>query len=71
VQILKDSGKVSHEAAKAHAEQQFEAYETNRLALEAEQPSDFDELLEETKKVQKALPPPEPKKQKTRRRPAK
>jgi hypothetical protein len=55
--VLTHAGKVSAELAKEHAEAQFDRYEANRRAFEAQNPtSDFDRFLAETKR----LPPPPP-----------
>jgi len=50
-EILTHAGQISHELAQEHAECQFETYERKRLA-EPVPPSDFDRLVEETKKAQ-------------------
>jgi hypothetical protein len=57
-EVLKNSGKVSHALAKDHAHEEFAKFEARRLATVASQPSEFDNLLEESKRVQKSLPPP-------------
>lgn len=49
-EILKDKGKVSAEMAKIHAESEFEKY---RIVQDALYQSDFDKLLEESKKYNK------------------
>lgn len=56
--ILTHAGKVSHEMAEDHARREFEKYESDRRAFEAQNPtSDFDRFLEETKRL---APPPPP-----------
>ena len=52
--VLKSAGKISHELAHEHAEQQFEIYDRQRLATLP--PSDFDKLVEKTKQVPATLP---------------
>ncbi len=47
-EILKDNGKISAEMAKLHAETEFEKY---RIVQDKIYISDFDELLEETRKI--------------------
>ena len=70
--ILTHAGAVSHELAEQHAHEQFEKYERKRLAKEAAHPtSDFDKLVDESKRIEKQLPPPEPKKPGSRKSPAK
>ena len=49
-EILQDKGKVSAEMAKIHAESEFEKY---RIVQDALYQSDFDKLLEESKKYSK------------------
>ncbi len=57
--ILTHAGAVSHELAEQHAHSQFEKYEQKRLADEAARPtSDFDKLVDESKQIEKELPPP-------------
>ena len=52
--ILDHAGKVSHDLAAAHAEAQFERYDTEQRRIEATTPtSDFDRLVESSKQ-----PPP-------------
>jgi len=68
--ILTHSGKVSHELAEEHAHAELAKYDEQRRALEAQQPtSDFDRLVDDTKRVQEQLPPPEPRKPRRRRGP--
>jgi hypothetical protein len=56
-EVLTNPGNVSAALAQQHAEREFEKHETARLAREAtEATSDFDRLVEETKK----LPPTKP-----------
>jgi hypothetical protein len=55
-EILTHAGRISHEAAEAHAHEEFEQYEQHRRALEAAEPtSDFDKFIDEARK----LKPPE------------
>lgn len=49
-EILQDKGKVSAEMAKIHAESEFEKY---RIVQDALYQSDFDKLMEESKKYDK------------------
>ena len=49
-EILKDNGKISAEMAKLHAETEFEKY---RIVQDQIYISDFDELLLNTKKIDK------------------
>ncbi len=49
-EVLKDNGKISAEMAKLHAETEFEKY---RIIQDKIYISDFDKLLEETKKIKK------------------
>lgn len=53
--ILTSPGKVSRALMEKHAHAEFEKFEARRLATE---PSEFDRLVDESKRVQKALPPP-------------
>jgi hypothetical protein len=65
--ILKHAGTISHELAEAHALEQFGQYDARRLAEEATRPSsDFDKLVEETRRTQAKLPSPKPKRNKKR-----
>jgi hypothetical protein len=51
--ILKHAGNVSHKFAEGHAFQEFEKYEAERRRIEATEPtSDFDQVLEETKRLE-------------------
>lgn len=57
--ILTHAGRISAELAKEHAEAQFDKHEQTRRRLEATQPtSDFDRLVEETRRLEQ--PDPEP-----------
>ena len=49
-EVLKDNGKISAEMAKIHAETEFEKY---RIVQDAIYQSDFDKLLEKSKKYDK------------------
>jgi hypothetical protein len=50
--ILSHAGRVSHELAAAHAEDEFGKYEETRRRIEANQPvSDFDKVVEKIKKL--------------------
>lgn len=49
-EVLKDNGKISAEMAKLHAETEFEKY---RIIQDEIYISDFDKLLEETKRIKK------------------
>ncbi len=56
--ILTCAGAVSHQLAEQHAHQQFAEYEHRRLAAEASTPtSDFDKLVEESKRIEDEPPP--------------
>ena len=48
--ILQDNGKISAEMAKLHAETEFEKY---RIVQDAIYQSDFDKLIEKSKKYDK------------------
>jgi hypothetical protein len=51
-EVLADAGRVSHEVAKQLAEEQFDRYDTECRELEATEPtSDFDRLIQETKRL--------------------
>ena len=51
-EVLTDAGSVSHEVAQALAEGEFAKHEAQRRQLEAAEPtSDFDRLVEETKRL--------------------
>ena len=53
-EVLADAGRVSHEVAKRLAETEFEKFEAQRRELEAAEPtSDFDHLVEKTKRLPK------------------
>jgi len=68
--ILTHAGKVSHELAEEHAHAEFLKYHERRRALEAQRPtSDFDRLVDESKRVQAKLPPPKPAKPRRPRKP--
>jgi hypothetical protein len=68
--ILTHVGKVSHELAEEHAHAEFLKYDERRRALEAQRPtSDFDRLVDESKRVQAKLPPPKPAKPRRPRKP--
>jgi len=55
--VLTHAGRVSHELAEQRAHAQFAQYDEQRRALEAHQPtSDFDRLVDESKKMQDNLP---------------
>jgi hypothetical protein len=54
--ILTHAGKISHELAIDHAHGEFEKYEARRLADETTRKSDFDKLVDESKKLQPQLP---------------
>lgn len=56
-EILTHAGSISHELAQDRALHQFEIYEQKRLT-EPTAPSDFDRLVEKSKKTQAKLPPP-------------
>ncbi len=66
--ILTHAGAISHELAQAHAEAQFERFDSERRLLEAAQPtSDFDRAVDETRRLGEARtakpkPPKGPKK---------
>jgi hypothetical protein len=78
-QVLPHKGTVSHDAAMDHAHREFTKYEAEQRALAARQPaSDFDRLLDESRRVQGQLPPDsadtarqeEPKKSRRRKKPS-
>lgn len=70
--ILTHAGTVSHELAQEHALGQFEKYEQRRLADETGRPtSDFDKLVEKSKRIEKQLPATERKRQAIAKRPGK
>lgn len=55
--ILTHAGQISHELAEQHAHEEFAKFEKQRRKLESRQPfSDFDRLVEESRKVQAELP---------------
>lgn len=56
-EVLSHAVSISHELAQEHAQHQFEIYEQKRLA-EPTPPSDFDRLVEKSKKAQGKLAPP-------------
>jgi hypothetical protein len=61
--ILAHAGKISHEMAVEHAYSELAKFEEQRRALEAGQPTDFDEAVEQLKQMEKQLPtqlPPVP-----------
>ncbi len=55
--ILSDAGKITHELAISHAEQEYEAFHRQRLAENAARPDDFEKSI-------KALPISKPRKKK-------
>ena len=55
--ILTHAGKISHELAVNHAEQEFDSFHGQRLCEQAKQPDDFDQCL-------KQLPAPKPRRKK-------
>ena len=60
--ILTHAGKISHELAANHAHAQFAEYEEQCRKLEASQPtSDFDKIVDETKRLGISPPPRRPK----------
>lgn len=66
--ILTHLGRVSHELAEEHAHAQFEAYDAERLRLEATQPtSDFDKAVEEVKRLE-SHPPNKPPRRRRKKR---
>ncbi len=63
--ILINAGKVSAEMAQEHAGREFEKFERARLDREVREPtSDFDRLVDETKRLKPVAPPKPPKKRK-------
>lgn len=52
--ILTHAGKITHELAANHAEQQYEAFHQNRLAAEVNEPDDFDEAIKQLPAVKPA-----------------
>ena len=70
--ILTHAGKVSQQLAQEHAHREFEKYEAERRRIEATTPtSDFDKVVEETKRLeaeQKAIEKKTPPKPKTPKR---
>lgn len=57
-EILTHAGKVSHEAAKQKAEAEFEKYREEQKALPQPVDRDFEEAIDEVKRLQGASPPP-------------
>lgn len=55
--ILTHAGKVSHPLAEEHAHAQFAHYDAERRQLEASQPSDFDKIVDEVKRLEQHTPP--------------
>ena len=55
--ILTHAGKISHELALGHAEQEYDSFHLRRIADNAEQPDDFEKSI-------KALPTPKPRSKK-------
>ena len=49
--ILTHAGKVSHELAEEHAHREFVQYEAERRHLEPNQTSDFDQAIEDVKRL--------------------
>jgi hypothetical protein len=56
--ILTHAGKISHELAIEHAHGEFERYEARRLDQESRRQSDFDKLVDESRRLQSPAPPP-------------
>lgn len=56
--ILTDAGKVKHKIAEEHAHKEFAKYESQRIAFEDQQPSEYDRLSSEASRVQNTLPNP-------------
>ena len=52
--ILQDKGKISHEVAIALAEKEYEAF---RVEQDKKYISDFDKIVEKTKKLEKGISP--------------
>lgn len=70
--VLTHAGKVSASLAQEHAEREFEKYETDRRQIEATQPiSDFDQIVESTKRLEKRAPKSLPKPKQLRAKPRK
>ncbi len=78
-EVLQHKGTITHEVAAAHAHSEFEKFEELRRSLEANQPSsDFDRLVDRTKRLEGEKPQtethvegtikPEPKKKTGRRK---
>ena len=68
--ILTHAGKVSHEIAEEHAHVEFLKYDKQRRALEAQQlTSDFDRLVDDSRRLQAKIPPSKPKKMGRRQKP--
>ena len=60
--ILTHAGTVSHQLAEDHAHAELARYDDLRRQLEAADPtSDFDAAVNEVKRLERAAPPPEPK----------
>ena len=57
-EILTHAGAVSHEAAKQKAEAEFERYREAQKALPQPVDRDFEEAIDEVKRLQEAPPPP-------------
>ena len=67
--ILTHAGTVSHQLAEEHAHREFEKYDADRRHLEATQPtSDFDQAVDEVKRLEQTAPPPKPKKPSRRKK---
>jgi hypothetical protein len=63
--VLKNAGKVSAALAEEHARGEFEKYNRARLEKEAAEPSsDFDKIVEQTKKLEPGAAPAKKRKKK-------
>lgn len=61
--ILTHAGKVSKQLAEEHAHGEFAKFDAERLRLAAAEPtSDFDKLVDESKRLEQSPPSPKPKK---------
>ena len=55
--ILTHAGKISHQPANEHAEEEFEKYRAEQRRLEAESPvSDFDKVIGQVKRIEQQAP---------------
>ncbi len=55
--ILRHKGKISHELAIEHAHTEFEKHDAERLAAASQQPSDFDRLVDDARRLEAETKP--------------